>query len=203
MLGKQVTLVFPSKIRDLLTKGSFDGAKIISMTTVQKGPDPFGQVLSGELKIRARFCMLEDVPPAYSIDREWPVDNHPPRPRGKSAWQHHVYQNLLLVDTRVYEFYQQHVPHPDQHFAVIEIVPWIGSPGSGVPGMDCLIVESTGRRKDEYRRVGKMELRKEEVPNKDDLSEDAYNAIVLENQAYGEVMKDFTAKWKKRTITLI
>ena len=96
-------------------------------------------------------------------------------------------------------FFQKHSPRLNQEFGAVELVRWEKAPGSLVPGLDLLLVESTGHGSS-YRRIAQLSLRKSPVPHEDDVGADMYRGTLLENNAYDEVVK---AKWKKRTVTLV
>ncbi|KAF4627985.1 hypothetical protein G7Y89_g10167 [Cudoniella acicularis] len=202
LVGKEASMISNWKNRDSL-QSAISIAKIVSVSTQLAGSDPFGQVTRGELVLRARFYRIENLPPAYSLSQEWPAsaDEFPkPKSRENYKFQKLIYTNMLLVDRMVYEFFQQHEPYPGQHFGVVEIVRWELSPDALAPGSDFLIVESTGEKEDEYRRVSSIAIRKEPIPNKEDVSAEQYAGAVLETEAYKEVI---AANWKKRTITII
>jgi hypothetical protein len=205
ILGRQVNFIFTMETRKALLKNrrSFDGAEVTSWSTVLEGSDPFGQVLSGELILRTRFCQLDDVPPTFSLKNEFPEDdpaNDFPA-NNPSAFQEVIYNELLRSSDSVYEFYQQHIPHPGQHFGVIEIMRWTEAPGSGLPGVDFLMVESTGAKADEYRRIGQYRLRKPNNVLGGEVDPNAYD--LLRDQAYDEITKRGKTKWKKRIVALV
>ncbi|KAE8454639.1 hypothetical protein EG329_000262 [Mollisiaceae sp. DMI_Dod_QoI] len=198
ILGKQSSMSNSWKVRDCLQLSASNVSKIVSLRTFLKGDDPFGQVTGGELVLHARFGKIEQLPPVYSTEHEFHSET--PESVTSSAFQELVYTNMRVVPTMVYEFYQQHSPCANQEFGAVELVRWDKSPGSLEPGIDFLLVESTGRRDGEYRRIAQQGLRKARVPDEDAVSADAYRGISLENKAYDEVIQ---AKWKKRTVTII
>jgi hypothetical protein len=196
ILGKQSAMNTNWKIRDALPVSALSVAKIINVHTVPKGADPFGQVRGGELVLRTRFCKLENVPPVYTEEHEF----HDETPATESVFQRAIYTRMRVVDTIIYEIFQQHAPCPNQEFGVLEIVRWDKAPGSNVPGMDFLLVESTGREDGEYRRIGQLGLRKYPTPVEGEVTGELYLGIIEENDAYDEVIR---AKWKKRTVTIV
>lgn len=198
ILGKLAAMSSNWKTRDALKTSASRTAKVVNVSTTQKNADPFGRVTRGELILRTHFCLVEGLPPVYSADNEFLDDTV--RSHSKSPFQRMVFNTMRDVDEDVYEFYQQHQPHPNQHFAVVELMWWDRAPGSLQPGMDFLILESTGRKEDEYRRIGHSSLRKNELPNRESVGGEAYAFMAAENEAYEEVVK---ARWKKRTVTIV
>lgn len=198
--GKQTSMSGNWKVRKEIPN-AIGVAKIISVITTPANEDPFGQLLGGELVIKGRFCILENVPPAYSTNDEFPTPKFPePSSSANYSFQKLIYNNLLHVNVMVYEFFQQHEPHPGQNFGVIEILRWEKEPASYVPGMDFLVLESTGREEGEYKRIGQMGIRKHKIPDKEAVTAEQYDGTVLENKAYDEVV---SGNWKKRTIKIV
>ncbi|KAG9231108.1 heterokaryon incompatibility protein-domain-containing protein [Amylocarpus encephaloides] len=201
--GKEASMIGNWKNRECLPT-ALNVAKVVSISTILEGSDPFGQVIEGgELVLKARFCRINSVPPTYSLSREWPTpDDKFPEPPSRENYtiQEIVYNNLLIVDALIYEFFQQHKPHQNQHFGLVELVRWDLAPASRVPGMDFLIVESTGKREGEYRKVGQLALRKEEIPNKDAVTPEQYANTVQSNKAFDEIVE---ANWRKKTVILV
>ncbi|KAH9219481.1 hypothetical protein DL95DRAFT_433818 [Leptodontidium sp. 2 PMI_412] len=76
----------------------------------------------------------------------------------------------------------------------------VDAPGSGLPGMDFLLLESTGEKGDEFRRIGEASVRKNQLPYEVDVTADSYSFMALENLAYDEVDR---VKVNKRTITIV
>lgn len=198
ILGKQSSMSNNWKTRDALRVSAHSVAKILNVHTVLKGADPFGQASGGELVLRTRFCKLEDVPPVYTKERQF--HDETPESTTQSVFQRAIYTRMGAVDTIIYEIFQQHAPCPNQEFGVIEIVRWDKALGSDVPGIDFLVVKSTGRRDGEYRRIGQVGLRKYPIPIKGEVIEEQYLGTIEENDAYGEVIR---AKWKKITVTIV
>ena len=197
ILGKQSSAGGNWHTREALQLSAQSMTKIISLRTLPKGDDLFGQVTGGELVLHTRFGKIEQLPPAYSPEHEF--HDETPKSVTGSAFQELVYTNMRVVDSMVYEFYQKHSPCPNQEFGAVEIVRWQKSPGSRVPGIDLLLVESTGQD-GAYRRIAQLGLRKSPVPDEDAAGTDMYRGTVLENNAYDEIVG---AKWKKRTIKLV
>jgi hypothetical protein len=197
ILGKQSSMSNSWQTREALQVSAHSVTKIVSLRTFPKDEDPFGQVTGGELVLHTRFGKIEHLPPVYSIDHEF--HNDTPKSVTGSAFQELVYTNMRVVDSMVYEFFQKHSPCENQEFGAVELVRWEQAPGSRVPGIDLLLVESTGQGSS-YRRIAQLSLRKSPVPNEDDVSADMYRGTLLENNAYDEVVK---ASWKKRTVTLV
>jgi hypothetical protein len=197
ILGKQSSMSNSWQTREALQVSAHSVTKIVSLRTFQKGEDPFGQVTGGELVLHTRFGKIENLPPIYSIEHEF--HNDTPKSVTGSAFQELVYTNMRVVDSMVYEFFQKHSPCENQEFGAVELVRWEKAPGSHVPGIDLLLVESTGQG-NSYRRIAQLSLRKSPVPHEDDVSADMYRGTLLENNAYDEVVK---ASWKKRTVTLV
>jgi hypothetical protein len=169
-------------------------AEVIEARTVPKGPDKFGQVKSGEIILKARFYQLSRRP-ADIVEVET-TENV----QGTSAFLEHVHRAFRDTGRIEYESLQQHVTTPSQKFAIIELIRWAHAPGSGVPGMEFIALESTGKGNNEYRRIGLFALRKERVPNQDAVGPDAYNGIIAENKAWTEVVD---ADWRRKTVTII
>jgi len=197
ILGKQSSMSNSWQTREALRVSAHSVAKIVSLRTFPKGADPFGQVSGGELVLQTRFGKIKILPPVYSPEHEFHSET--PEPVTSSAFQELVYTNMGVVDSMVYEHFQKHSPCPNQQFGAVELVRWEKAPGSLVPGIDLLLVESTGQG-GAYRRIAQLGLRKSPVPDEDAVSPDMYRGTLLENNAYDEVIK---AKWKKRTITLV
>jgi hypothetical protein len=194
VLGRQAN--FPNwRAKDTLSsKSAINVAEVLEVRTVPKGPDRFGQVISGKITLKARFHQLAK-PPAYTAEEG---------ARGNdeeiSAFVQHVHRAFRDTGRMEYEFLQQHVPNHGQKFAIIELIRWTNAPGSGVPGMELMALESTGKGDNEYRRIGLFTLRKEAIPNPDAVGPDAYNGIIAENKAWTEVVK---ASWKRMTIKIV
>ncbi|PVH80558.1 HET-domain-containing protein [Cadophora sp. DSE1049] len=186
------------KTRDALATSVLKVAEIIDVHTVTKGDDPFGQVVGGELKMRGRFFPIKVLPPVWSLDNQFPEE--PSDLPKLSPFERIVYNSTRTVDVAIYEWYQSHKPHPGQSYGAFEIVRWKGAPGSGLPGSDFLMLESTGSKEDEYRRIGTVSVRKNPPPNKEEVGPDSYAFLMLENEAYEEVEK---SKVKKKTITIV
>jgi hypothetical protein len=197
ILGKQSTMSNSWQTREALQVSAHSVTKIVSLRTFPKGADPFGQVTGGELVLHTRFGKIEHLPPVYSTEHEF--HNDTPKSVTGSAFQELVYTNMRVVDSMVYEFFQKHSPCLNQEFGAVELVRWEKAPGSLVPGLDLLLVESTGQG-NSYRRIAQLSLRKSPVPHEDDVGADMYRGTLLENNAYDEVVK---AKWRKRTVTLV
>jgi hypothetical protein len=197
ILGKQSSMSNSWQTREALQVSAHSVTKIVSLRTFPKGEDPFGQVTGGQLVLHTRFGKIEHLPPVYSIEHEF--HNDTPKSVTGSAFQELVYTNMRVVDSMVYEFFQKHSPCENQEFGAVELVRWEKAPGSRIPGIDLLLVESTGQGSS-YRRIAQLSLRKSPVPNEDDVSADMYRGTLLENNAYDEVVK---ASWKKRTVTLV
>lgn len=147
--------------------------------------------------LESRFRTIEQLPPVYSFENEF----HDEMPdKLQSCFDKLVYTNMRTVDSMVFEFYQKHVPCVPQEFRAVELVRWDKAPGSQVPGIDFLLVESTGRQNGEYRRIAQLGVRKSPVPEEEAVGSATYRGTILENKAYDEVL---AARWKKRSITLI
>ncbi|RDW75342.1 HET-domain-containing protein [Coleophoma cylindrospora] len=198
ILGRQSVISSNWKTRDALKTSAERVAKVVKVHMVPKGNDPFGQVVRGELVLRGPFCLIEELPPVYSLQDEWIEKT--PGPQSKSPFQRRMYDVLHETDVAIYEYYQQHIAHENQHFAAVEIVHWNKSPAGGEPGMDFLLLESTGEPGGTYRRIGHYGLRKYELPDEENVTPKAYASLVSENEAYDELMN---SKWKTKTITII
>jgi hypothetical protein len=186
------------KTRDALAISALKVAEILDLHTVTKNYDPFGQVIGGDLKIRGRFFPIEHLPPVWSTDNQFP-DEPSDLPK-LSPFQQIVYNSARVVDVIIYERYQQHKSHPGQIYGAFEIIRWKGAPGSGLPGMDFLLLESTGEKGDEFRRIGVASVRKNQLLYEEDVTADSYSFMALENLAYDEVDR---VKVKKRIITIV
>lgn len=196
ILGRESSMGNNWQTRDALKLSASSVSKIVSLKTILKGDDPFGQVVGGELVLYTRFGKIDQLPPVYSPEHEF----HDETPKSiTSPFQELVYTNMRVVDSMIYEWYQKHESCENQEFGAVELVRWDRAPGSLVPGIDFLLVESTGKE-GEYRRIAQLGLRKERVPDEEAVGADAFRGIRLENHAYDEIIK---AKWKKRTITLV
>jgi len=196
--GRQASISSNWKTRDALKASADRMAKIVRVSTVPKDADPFGRVVGGDLVLHTPFCPLEELPPVYTTEREFPEDSI--KPQSKSLFQKSVFTTMRDVDANIYEYYQQHKPHESQQFAVIELVRWNKAPGDSLPGIDFLIVETTGRQEGKYRRIGYSSLRKNVLPDRGSVGSEAYSFMAAENEAYSEVLK---AKWKKITVTIV
>lgn len=185
------------KTRDALATSALKVAEIIDVHTVTKGDDPFGQVVSGELKMRGRFFPIKILPPVWSLGNQFPEE--PSDLPNLSSFERKVYNEARLVDTDIYERYQNHKSHPDQSYGAFEIIRWKADPGSGLPGSDFLMLESTGKE-NEYRRIGTVRVRKNPQPDQEAVGPDTYEGLILENKAYEEVEN---SKVKKKTITIV
>ncbi|KAK0108108.1 hypothetical protein ONS95_002930 [Cadophora gregata] len=186
------------KTREALATSALKVAEIIDVHTVTKGDDPFSQVIGGQLKMRGRLFPIKVLAPVWSLDNQFPEE--PPDLPNMSSFERKVYNEVRLVDAHIYERYQNHKSHLGQSYGAFEIVQWKGAPGSGLPGSDFLILESTGSREDEYRRIGTVSVRNNPTPDKQEMAPDSYEGLILENEAHEEVGK---SKVKKRTITIV
>jgi hypothetical protein len=63
------------------------------------------------------------------------------------------------------------------------------------------MVESTGAKADEYRRIGQYRLRKPNNVLGGEVDPNAYD--LLRDQAYDEITKRGKTKWKKRIVALV
>jgi hypothetical protein len=206
ILGRQANL--PGwRARDALSpKSALSIAKVLEVCTVPNGPDPCGQVTSGKITLKARFYPLAGITlktahedAIYGVqllcDTSTSKDN-----LATSAFLQHIHTVFRDTGRIEYEFLQQHIPAQNQTFAILELVRWAKAPGSRVPGMEFMALESTGNGDDEYRRIGLFSLRKLKVPDPDAVGPDAYNGAIAENKAWLEVVN---AKWKRRTVTIV
>jgi hypothetical protein len=75
-------------------------------------------------------------------------------------------------------------------------VRWAKAPASDIPGMDFLLVESTGRRYDEYRSIGQFGLKKLRVSKEGAVM---YGYITKESEAYEAVIRE---KWRRGRLLL-
>ncbi len=194
VLGRQAD--FPNWPRrdGLSSKFAVNVARVVQVHTIHKGPDLFGQVISGEITLNARFYQLARHSTIIGEEEAAEID------LDTSPFLQHVYRAFRDSGRRAYEFVQQHVPTSDQKFAIIELIRWAKAPGSGVPGMELLALESTGKVDNVYRRVGLFTLRKENIPDPDAVGTDAYNRTVTQNKAWMEVVN---LKWEKRKIIIV
>jgi hypothetical protein len=196
VLGNHYAMSSTWKVRDALASSTLKTAQIIDVYTIPKGNDPFGQISGGELVLRGRFFPIQTLPPVWTVSNPFP--DEPSDLPAFSALERLTYNYMRIVDNAIYEYYQKHIPHRGQSFGVIEIIRWKAAPGSGIPGMDFLLLESTEERK--WRRIGVVTVRKNQLPHRDDVGEDAYGFLVLENEAFAEV--EMTV-WKERTVNII
>jgi hypothetical protein len=194
VLGRQANFPKWRAKNALSSKSALDVAEVIDVRTVIKGPDQFGQVAGGSITLKARFYQLSR-PPANTVN-----DNPPEIVREASAFEQHVDRVFKDTGRIEYEFMQQHVAAPNQKFAILELIRWAKAPGSGIPGMELMALESTGKDENEYRRVAIFSLRKEKIPDPDAVGPDAYNGIIAENKAWTEVVNE---NWKKKRVTII
>lgn len=207
ILGRQAN--FSSrKARDNLSKSALSIAKVIAVRTVPKGPDPFGQVVSGKLVLKGRFYQLAEMTLKTSTkDEDWNLGvqlsydtSMSKNIASTSAFLQHVHTAFRDTGRIEYEFIQQHISAPNQTFAILELVRWAQAPGSGIPGMEFLALESTGKGDNEYRRIGLFSLRKEKIPDPEAVGSDAYEGAIRENKAWEEVVR---GDWKRRTVTIV
>lgn len=196
--GKISNLGTNWKRRNEIQQSSPITAKIISIGTVPAGSDPFGKVMDGELVIRGRYCKLERMPPIFSKDDQFP--NEIPEWRTSSTFQKHIYKIMQEVDTFVYERYQQHESCPSQEYGVLEVIRWKKAPGSHVPAIDILILESTGNRDGEFRRIGQTRVSKSPVPVRSEVTDSMFFGIAESNDAYDGAINE---NWSKRTVTIV
>jgi hypothetical protein len=194
VLGRQANLPIWRAKDVLSSKSGVSVAEVIEVSTVPKGPDKFGQVKSGKITLKARFYQLARAPVGTAEDEK--MENV----QEISTFLKYVHRAFRDTGRIEYEFLQQHVATTAQRFAIIEIIRWSHAPGSGVPGMDFMALESIGKGDNEYRRIGLFTLRKENVPNQDAVGPDAYNGIIAENKAWAEVVN---ANWKKKAVTIV
>ncbi|EHK97851.1 hypothetical protein M7I_6348 [Glarea lozoyensis 74030] len=198
ILGGPSAMSVTWKIRDALVNSTLSVAAVIDVQVVTKGDDPFGQTISGHLKMRGRLFPIKLMPPVWSLNDQFPEE--PANLPKLTSFERIVYNSVRAVDVTVYEWYQSHKPHPEQSYGAFEIIRWKKSPGSGLPGSDFLLLESTGNKQDEYRRIGNVSVRKHQLPKEDEVGPDSYAFMVLENQAFEEIEK---SKVKKTTVTIV
>jgi hypothetical protein len=194
VLGRQAN--FPSwRTKDGLSpKLVVSVLEVMEVRAFSKGSDKFGQVIGRKITLKARFYQLARAPAATAGDEI--VENI----QETSAFLQHMHRAFRDTGRMEYEFLQQHIPTQGQKFAIIEVVRWARAPGSNVPEMQLMALESTGKADSKYRRIGLFTLRKEDVPNQDTVGPEAYNGIIAVNKAWAEVVN---ANWKKKIVTIV
>ncbi|MCJ1396867.1 hypothetical protein MMC11_000057 [Xylographa trunciseda] len=160
-------------------------AKVLEVGITPRLKDPFGQIREGFLVIRAPFCEMKD-PYDSSYDR-----TGLPNPILETIL-HDVFTNVTIIQS---EFKQQHREYEGQRFAVIRIVRYLddrfehtGYDGT-LPGTSMMVIESTGIRENEFRRVGMHTVH---ASNRADM---------LNQQPFFKEMEK--AHWKWKTIRLV
>ena len=162
-------------------------AKVLKVEVIPAGPDPFGQLCAGALTLKAPFQMIGDFRRPEMTSTTYPKLEA----LMKQWWK----------DVRSFQwaFLQAHEDCPDQHFGLVEVLRWTASPGSQIPGVEFLLVESTGN-KAEYRRLWHPQLRKMQSPREEEGSGGLYKSTVDELAAWEEVE---SIKWKARNVVIV
>lgn len=115
-------------------------ARVVSCRIHLSTCDPFGHISGGYIVLRAPFLQIDD-----------------PRSKNVEKWStrfptlHEEVWRQLGFDDEQAEFHQQHKAYVGQKFALIRIVKRFSG---GSPKAFLLLLESTGKQKNEYRRLG-------------------------------------------------
>jgi hypothetical protein len=142
-----------------------------------EGGDEFGQLQSGYLIIKGSLFPLGDLWAEYwqNVSPSWEEFKNVPKTNQINlrscqfpALNAFALQLLNKGANETFEFEQQHVYHPDQHFAALVIAQTEGveeedrdNEREFMKGAaNLLLLESTGSKDDEYRRIGVMDLRR-------------------------------------------
>jgi hypothetical protein len=164
-------------------------AKVVRVDVELASADPFGQLDGGSLMLKAPFQRIGDF--RRSADNGEQVLSPKLEAIMRQSWGE--------IPSFRYGFLQAHEDCEDQHFGLVQVLKWSASPGSQIPGIEFLLLESTGR-KDEYRRLWHTGLRAMQVLREEDVSEELYRATKSELEGWEEVAR---RKWKVRTITIV
>jgi hypothetical protein len=150
-------------------------AKIVDIKIIHAGPDPFGKIIEGRLKLRTWFLRVPSP-------QESPAETKVP------ALFHYVQRN---VKVHAYEFRMQHVPYDDQQFALIKFASYKPVHQSKDTGM-MLLIES--QADDNWKRIGIIDLGIDLLRGPENT-----DAFYLETSA-----KEWESSiWKKRTICIV
>jgi hypothetical protein len=139
--------------------------------------DPYGQLRSGYLTIKGSLFSLGDLQVNYwrNISTSW--EQYGTMPKNSQFDSEtcanpglHAYamQQLNKGGHETFEFEQQHNSHPNQRFATFVIAitegvqdRYIGNEQEALAGTaHLLLLETTGSGSDEYRRIGRIVLRR-------------------------------------------
>lgn len=157
-------------------------ASIIEVHTELQGANPFGRVKSGYIILEGSLFPLDEISPEewnYRRDLKnlrtiWEipdrsVEHHNLKSRGlvtPGKWPN-LCQFVVELKGNSYdvasEFEQQHVHYENQRFAAFLLAQMKGDTGPSVGNFrgtaHLLLLESTGEREDEYRRVGILRIK--------------------------------------------
>lgn len=159
-------------------------AKVLHITTTPRLSDPFGQITDGLLVIRAPFRLIQN-----------PFTTKESRTVPGTAIEQRVLQEKEITASRA-EYQQQHCHHPGQYFAIIRIILYhrdlTNYDGTNIrmPGTKLLVLETTGQREDEFRRIGLMDVAVPMNPDVDDR-----------DVKFLEEMK--AAKWRWKEVRIV
>jgi hypothetical protein len=160
------------------------------------GPDPFGQVKTAYLKIKAPIFELGDLWKGYwknIADFQDEYNEIPSKldPQIDVTYPHlHAYaQTRINSLIGAFEFEQQHMSHLNQEFALLMLLQDEGLEDGVIKGeASFLILETTGNGKNEYRRVGHLTVGREQVMMTVDADLEA-NKGRKKEEVYAESMK--------------
>lgn len=164
-------------------------AKIVRVQTKPASDDHFGQVAGGSLTLKAPFHIISD----FRVDPPTKTQTRAPK---LDALMCQWWRDIASFR---YLFQQAHEDCKDQHFALVQVLKWSQSPAtSNVPGLELLLLESTGtERKNEYRRLWHPQLRRENLPKEEEPN---YGAVSEEVEAWDEVVG---TKWRAKTVVIV
>lgn len=133
-------------------------AKVLEVMATPSLNDPFGQTRGGYLEIQASYYDIQD--PRTNQYEDVPNDN--------PILQSKLYDSYTGVPAFQAEFCQQHQEHEGQKFGVLLMAKCFTERGmetrkgwTKFPDITLLVIETTGRQENEYRRVGLYKSRAE------------------------------------------
>jgi len=129
-------------------------ARVMKISTTPRSADPCGQVSAGFLIIRAPFVAVDEP----SMEEYAPLRTQNP------TLAQRIRSLMTLLSFRA-EYEQQHKAHAGQRFAVIRLVRYYREVTSSLdgkktrlPAASMMLIETTGYRDNEYRRVGLLSI---------------------------------------------
>ena len=168
-------------------------ARISKVATTLRFDDPYGQTSDGFLDIVAPFCLSPELSLYFdSTDKIFSST-----PLGTSHLERRL-QTEMTIDRFRDEFKQQHKAFPGQSFAVIRLMKHSRSSDSNIetigeiymPEASFLVLETTGKTCENYRRVGYFTVSVPMYPDPDDE-----NVVLLEEME--------SAKWPWKKVRIV